>query len=215
MILDRKYDEVMEKIEVTHEMRQRILSNIQDMDLSEKKPAKVIRFPKWRQLTTLAACFALLLVGALTLPNYLTQGSIPTDMVGNPVGDIVEVTSVQELSQAVGFDVDDLNNLPFTPEQTTYLSYWQEMAEIVYTGEGQTATYRKAPGIADVSGDSNEYTAETVIQADGCSVALKGTGETYVLAIWNNGDYSYSLALSQGIPADQWETIIPGGVANG
>lgn len=72
-------------------------------------------------------------------------------------------------------------NLPFTPEQTTYLSYWQEMAEIVYAGEGQTATYRKAPGIADVSGDSNDYTAETVIQAGGCSVALKGTGEAYVL----------------------------------
>lgn len=71
-------------------------------------------------------------------------------------------------------------NLPFTPEQTTYLSYWQEMAEIVYAGEGQTATYRKAPGIADVSGDSNDYTAETVIQAGGCSVALKGTGEAYV-----------------------------------
>lgn len=213
--MDRKYDEVMEKIEVTPEMRQRILSNIQNMDLPEKKPAKVIRFPKWRQLTTLAACFALMLVGALTLPNYLTPGPLPTDMVGNPVEDIVEVASAQELAQAVGFDLADLDNLPFTPEQATYLSYWQEMAEIVYTGEGQKATYRKAPGIADISGDSTEYTAEMVIQAGGQSVALKGSGETYVLAVWNNGDYSYSLALSQGIPADQWEAVIPGGVENG
>lgn len=213
--MDRKYDKVMEKIEVTPEMRQRILSNIQDMDLSEKKPAKVIHFPKWRQLTTLAACFALMLVGALTLPQMLQQGPDvpPVDLA--PVEDIVEVVSVQELSQAVGFDVADLNNLPFTPEQTTFLSYWQEMAEIVYTGEGQTATYRKAPGIADVSGDSNEYTAETVIQAGEQSAVLKGDGEAYVLAIWNDGDYSYSLALSRGIPAGQWETIIPGGEGNG
>lgn len=106
-------------------------------------------------------------------------------------------------------------NLPFTPEQTTYLSYWQEMAEIVYAGEGQTATYRKAPGIADVSGDSNDYTAETVIQAGGCSVALKGPARRMYWAIWNDGDYSYSLALSQGIPADQWEAVIPGGEGNG
>lgn len=211
MTLNRKYDEVMDKIQVTPEMRRRILSNIEDMDFSEKKLAKVIRFPHIRRVAAIAACLAVVLVGALTLPNYLTPGPLPTDMVGNPSEGIVEVASVRELSQAVGFDVDDLNNLPFTPEQTAYLSYWQEMAEIVYTGEGWTATYRKAPGIADVSGDSNEYTAETVIQVDGQSVALRGTGEAYVLAIWNDGDYAYSLALSQGIPDDQWEAIIPGG----
>ncbi len=58
MILDRKYDEIMERIEVTPEMRRRILDNIQDINLSEKKTSKVIR-PRWKQFGTLAACFAL------------------------------------------------------------------------------------------------------------------------------------------------------------
>ena len=212
--MDRKYDEVMEKIEVTPEMRRRILSNIQEMDLSGKKPAKVIRFPNIRRFAAVAACFALVLAGALTMPNYLNPDALPTDMVGNPLENIVEVASVQELSQTVGFDVTDLEELPFVPETAAYLSYWGEMAEIVYTGQGQTATYRKAPGTADVSGDSGEYTAETVIQAGGRSVALKGTGEAYVLAIWTDGDYSCSLALSRGIPAAQWQSIIPGGAEN-
>lgn len=34
--MDRKYDEVMDKIEVTPEMRQRILSSIQNMDYPRK-----------------------------------------------------------------------------------------------------------------------------------------------------------------------------------
>ena len=155
-------------------MRRRILDNIQDIDLSEKKTAKVIR-PRWKQFGALAACFALVLVGALTLPRMLPSDSPPSSIEGNPVGDIVQVSSVQELSQTVGFDVADLKHLPFTPEQTTYLVYWKSMAEISCSGEGQTAVYRKAPGDSDVSGDFNEYSAETVIQAGGQSVYPEGT----------------------------------------
>ncbi len=199
---------IMERIEITPEMRRRILDNIQDIDLSEKKTAKVIR-PRWKQFGALAACFALVLVGALTLPRILNPDSPPSDIVGNPVGDIVEVASAQELSQVVGFDVTDLEHLPFTPEQTTYLAYWKSMAEISYSGEGQTAVYRKAPGDDDVSGDFNEYSAETVIQAGGHSVTLKGTDEAYVLAIWTDGAYACSLSLIRGIPAALWQSIIP------
>lgn len=208
--MDRKYDEIMERIEVTPEMRRRILDSLQDIDLSEKKTAKVIR-PRWKQFGTLAACFALVLAGALTLPRVLTSDSPPTNIVGNPVEDIVQVASAQELSQTVGFDVADLKHLPFTPEQTTYLVYWKTMAEISYSGEGQTAVYRKAPGDSDVSGDFNEYSAETVIQASGHSVTLKGTDGAYVLAIWTDGDYACSLSLSHGIPAALWQSIIPNG----
>ena len=208
MILDRKYDEIMERIEVTPEMRRRILDNLQEIDLSEKKTAKVIR-PRWKQFGTLAACFALVLVGALTLPRMLPSDSPPANIVGDPVEDIVQVASAQELSQTVGFDVAELNHLPFTPEQTTYLVYWKSMAEISCSGEGQTAVYRKAPGDNDVSGDFNEYSAETVIQAGGHSVTLKGTDGAYVLAIWTDGKYACSLSLSHGIPAARWQSIIP------
>ncbi len=208
MILDRKYDEIMAQIEVMPEMRRRILGNIQVMDLSVNKPAKVIR-PRWKQFGTLAACFALVRVGALTLPRMLPSDSPPASIEGNPVGGIVQVSSVQELSQTVGFDVADLKHLPFTPEQTTYLVYWKSMAEISCSGEGQTAVYRKAPGDSDVSGDFNEYSAETVIQAGGQSVTLKGTDGAYVLAIWTDGNYTYSLSLSHGVPAALWQSIIP------
>ena len=206
--MDRKYDEIMERIEITPEMRRRILDNIQDIDLSEKKSANVFR-PRGKQFGALGAWFALVLVGALTLPRMLPSDSPPASIVGNPVGGIVQVSSVQELSQTVGFDVADLKHLPFTPEQTTYLVYWKSMAEISCSGEGQTAVYRKAPGDSDVSGDFNEYSAETVIQAGGQSVTLKGTDGAYVLAIWTDGNYTYSLSLSHGVPAALWQSIIP------
>jgi len=210
MILDRKYDEVMDKIEVTPEMRQRILSNIQNRDLSEKKPAKVIRFPQWRKFAAVAACMALVLVGALRFSSYLNADPVPTDLVANPMGDVVEAASASELSQAVGFYVADLENLPFKPEQTTYLSYWQNMAEITYSGEGQSATYRKAPGTDNVSGDCNDYANETVIRVDDAAVTLKGD-DGYTLATWTDGDYSYSVSLSDGVTEAEWQKILAGG----
>lgn len=49
-----------------------------------------------------------------------------------------------------------------------------------------------------MSGDFNEYPAETVIQAGGHCVTLKGTDDAYVLDIWTDGGV---LSLSRGIPA--------------
>ena len=40
--MDKKYDEVMEHIEVTPEMRQRILKHIQQVDFTKQRPAKGI-----------------------------------------------------------------------------------------------------------------------------------------------------------------------------
>lgn len=206
--MNKKYDEIMEHIEVTPEMRQRILGNIQNMDLTEKKSAKVIQLPQWRRFATLAACLALVLVGALTIPNLLPQGQVdPPDLVD---GGIVEVATLEELKEAVGFEVTDWDSLPFQAEGTSYTAYWQDMAEIVYNGEGQTAAYRKGKGTEDISGDYNDYEAKTVVILNDISVTLKGDGEIYTLAIWTDGGFSYSLSLETGVSESEWESILLG-----
>ena len=65
-------------------------------------------------------------------------------------------------------------------------------------------------GAEDHSGDWNEYPAQQTITAAGCTVTLKGETGSYTLAIWTDGNYSYSLSLSSGQPESVWQTIIEG-----
>ena len=53
--------------------------------------------------------------------------------------------------------MDNIVGLPFEMEQTEYTSYWQEMAQVSYTREGQTLIYRKSVGKEDNSGNYTNY----------------------------------------------------------
>lgn len=205
MTLDNKYDEVMKHIEVTPEMRSRILSNIKDMDFAEKKQARIVHFPNIKRFATLAACFAVMLVGALTLLNLLNISNEPP-VVGN--NDIVEVSSAKELSETVGFEVAEPGNLPFEPESVVYTAYWAEIAEIVYTNGEQTAVFRKGIGSDNVSGDYNFYELTSEISVNNINVTLKGNGENYTLAIWTDSEFAYSLSLNGGIRETDWIKIL-------
>lgn len=133
------------------------------------------------------------------------EGDAPGFVQGG--ADIVELDSAAALSAAVGFEVNDID-LPFTPEQKKYISYWHELAEIDYTGAGKTARYRKAAGTEDCSGDYNVYTDVTEFEAGSITVTLKGDAGQYALAIWTDGSYSYSLSLSDGISLSDWQTMM-------
>lgn len=53
--MKKEYDEIMEHLQVTPQMRQRILEHIEEADLST--PKKVLRFPALKKALSLAACF--------------------------------------------------------------------------------------------------------------------------------------------------------------
>lgn len=205
MTLNRKYDEVMEHIEVTPEMQSRILGNIKNIDFAEKKQAKIIRFPNIKRFAMLAACLAVMLVGTLILPNLRNITNEPPVSENN---NIVEVSSVEELSETVGFEVVEPGNLPFEAKNIVYTAYWAEMAEIIYINDDQTAVFRKGIGSDDVSGDYNSYELTGEISVNDINATLKGNGETYTMAIWTDAEFSYSLSLSEGIGEAEWIKIL-------
>ena len=199
-----KYDEVMEKLEVTPEMRARILQNVEtQMAEPRKKPNRLRRF------AALAACLAILLVGAMALPKFISS-PVPEESETMIANGMVEVTSKEELSEAVGFPVKSAQSLPFFPQSIYYTSYWGEMAQIDYENGGSTACFRQSLGEEDNSGDWSEYPAKESFTVNGCAVTLKGEADSYTLAIWQDGTYSYSLSLSAGQPASVWESIVEG-----
>ena len=119
-----------------------------------------------------------------------------------------------ELSAAVGFPVNEVEGRPFTVEKEVYISYWGEMAQIEYTGEGETVVFRKGTGTDDVSGDYNVYSSVKEIMAGANLVTLKGENNVFTLAVWTDGNYSYSLDIPKGLSEDEWSEMIQLACAN-
>lgn len=212
----KKYDEIMNKIEVDEAMRRRILSYVENLNLETEKAAKSrkeskirrLRGRKMRNITAAAACIAILLVCTFAWPKLTGPGEQGTEESVAIANGMVEVNSIDELSAAVNFPVNEVTGLPFTVENEVYTSYWGEMAQIEYTGEGETAVFRKGMGTDDVSGDYNVYSNVKEITVGANTVTLKGETDMFTLAVWTDGEYSYSLDVSKGLSEDEWSEII-------
>ena len=192
-----KYGELMDKIELTPEMRERVLAGV------ERKLAggKAGRRSLLRRGLPLVACLALVITAVLALPRVTTPG---VDVV--PGMESVQDTGA--LSGAVGYEVRDVSGLPFEPDAAVYTAYG-DMAEIDYSGGGERAVYRQSPGSSDNSGDYNEYASVTTTSVGDAQVTLKGGApDSYTLALWCSGGYSYSLSLSSPLPESAWIELI-------
>lgn len=198
MTLKTAYDEIMDRVEVTAEMRGRILEALRRADL--KPEAKAVPSPAVRRYLSLAACLVLLAAGAALLPRLLDRTE--PDPLVLTVPDIVEAASAQELSGLVGFHVAEPSALPFAAEETTYTARWGEMAQITCTGEGQSLTFRQSLGTGDNSGDYTAYGDILERTENGNAVTLKGDGGVYSLVLWQSGDYACSLRFDPGVPED-------------
>lgn len=187
------YEQIMDQVTLTEAAKARILTNLQ----TQPPQSNVTRFPKPTHWLTLAACLVMLVLGAVTLPNVLHRpAEEPPVQVGNPM---VEYDSLEALQQAIDLPIRNLNHLPFVVEETTYTAYNGQIAEITYTGQTQTVTYRMSAGSEDNSGDYNAYDTTAQRQVAGTTVTLKGNGDGYCLTTWQRGGYSYSLGFAQSV----------------
>lgn len=202
------YRELMEQVNLTPEARERILTNVQQADLSPQ-PEKVVLFPRhrqtWRRWASLAACLVVVVAALFAVPLLREQpDTAPPVQVLPPFR---QVDSLDALSEAVGFPVTEVSKLPFDPVSTTYTAYDEGLAEITYTGSGgQTATYRQSCGSEDNSGDYNLYPDTQTLPEQ--NATLKGQDGLYTLALWTDDTYTYSLHLSSGLSADAWQALL-------
>ena len=207
--MSKSYHEIMEKIEVTDEMRTRILNNVYKQ--ASNTPHKLIAFPHPQKMATVAACIALLLIGGTMMKNafYPTTPSPDQEMVGAGYG-MEECKSLTELSQKAGFDVKDIPEtvIPFNVKSTSYTWCWNEFAQIVYEGDNNSLTYRKTTVDDDISGDYNQYDQVSDITIDGVNITVKGNKDLYNLAIWHTKDYSYSISLDEGLELETMSELL-------
>ncbi len=183
-----KYEEIMDRVALTPEMRQRVLKNLKAA--GERK--RVLR-----QLMALAACLAIVLCGwFIWQPRNVQE----PDVMAIP--QIEEVASIEELSAKTGIPLKELTGIPFPVEQTQYVSYWENLAEIEYSDGADALCYRKSQGTEDNSGDYNDYPRQEALEVGGNAVTLKGAEEGFTLATWTDGSYAYSVSVTEPLSQD-------------
>ena len=201
MILS-KYNEAMARVAVSEEMKSRILNELRD---AGPEKTKVVRFPNAKKLIALAACFAVLLIGALVAAHVNRQPQIGGDLTA---GAPVEYKSAKALSKASGVEIEDLKDLPFEPTETVYLDYGTGLAEIAYSDGAQSLYYRVSKGGGDNSGDLNEYETVETAEIGGVTVTLKGGGGLVYCALYEKNGRSYSIGSTGGLTAEQLEALL-------
>lgn len=183
-------------------MQKRILNRIEEIDFKDNR--KNVNFSKY---LSVAACFLFLLIGIKVIPHIQNEES---NSLIQDTSEITEYSSVDEVSEVVGFKVEDIKNLPFDIKTSTYTLYDNRMVSITYSNDTESAVFRKSKGHEDNSGDYNRYENVIEVEMNQLSVILKGNEAGYNLAIWTNGDYSYSLFISMDLSEIKWSNIILG-----
>lgn len=202
-----KYNEVMSRVAVTPEMRERVLSNVENARAAKINNKKKISRTIIRWFPLAAAACLVLIVGIGVGNSYNNNGT-----VGSNGGDMVtsqgleDCASLDQLSEKVGFDVPDLSaDIPFEVKQTVYTDVFG-VARVSYNGADDTYI-ELDKGLDegyDVSGDNNDYENTFEVSASGYSdvkITMKGNGDSVSLATWTYDGYAY--ALSFGQPVDK------------
>lgn len=196
-----KYNQIMEYIKVTDDMQERILRNARK-HFSKRRKAKRVWFSV---IGCVAAVVILFAVNPwkhnslITNPNIQNRPPIGTDSstqdqpsVGQGIYDRQEYKSDEELSAAVGFTISDLTNIPFEFSEAFYYNV-AGYAEIQYVGDENTLIFVKSVGTEDNSGDYNGYPVVKNVNVKNIQATIKGKKNGFYLAIWSDGEYSYSL----------------------
>lgn len=204
MILKNRYDRVMENVEVTDEMHERIMKKINEVEFVETQRNK-IAFKNHKRYLSIAACFAILLVGSFVIRNLVNHKQENLQQV---MPDIMEYNSLDELSDAVNFKVCEIKKLPFEVEEVKYIAYWKELAQIEYINPGNTLVLRMAISNEDISGDFYDYPEVKYIIDQNITLTIKGEGNKYTLAVWKSQEYTYSLSITNGLNESEMIEIV-------
>ena len=130
-----------------------------------------------------------------TIVSYVEAMDSSIAQIPNPFTDC---NTLEEAEKLVGFDITVPDSIDGLTERI-YRSSDFGMLEILYTDNDEIkACVRKAVGNNDISGDYNVYSDIGEESIDGKNVIFKGNDGNISLAIWTDGEYTYSVSLDSG-----------------
>ena len=205
-----RYNEIMEHIELTDEMRERILSNVK----TKNKRRHISRIAG--AVTAVAACAAIAFGTVAVMKNTGDFGRKPgkdttitsSQATGPTVNDALTCGAVSyrdaaELSEEFGFEIHDITSLPFEAENVSYSIISESFAEVVYCGKNdEECCFRVGKDTEDISGELDEFTSIENVHLNGTAVTIKGYDGKYHLASWIKDGHFFSVSLNEDTDAE-------------
>ena len=125
--------------------------------------------------------------------------------------------TLEEAEKLAGFDIAVPDSVEgYSDRAIRAMSYDGEtMIEVIFSNGApedengySELRIRKAPGAEDISGDYNTYAEKSVLAAGDVEADVSGNDGTISLAVWTSGDYTYSIAVSDGAAAEAMAGLI-------
>lgn len=171
MILSKKYSEIMKNIEVSDEMRSRILGNISKMDIAtgtatntakkENKKNNVIYLSARLKKYAIAACLALVMLAAVIIPNIVRNNG--TDYDRELITDAKTSESTETIAEVEttekNTEITSARETEATTELTTEAATVKTTAISEITTEATTEATTGAT-IAETTAETTEETTE-------------------------------------------------------
>ena len=143
---------------------------------------------------------------AAIMGSVLLMGSENADAAPSP---LVEYTSVRDAWAVVGLPVYTPSLLPVGYMQKDIIVIDGRIAEIFYRNDaGKEILFRMAKGDSDISGDSNIYEVNQVVQVGRQYIRVKGTEKLVSLALWARGGYTFSISFEEPVSVEAVQAIV-------
>lgn len=134
-----------------------------------------------------------------TDPSSMNPAQIP-----NPFTDRA---TLADAAKAAGFSLsapDALEGYPRRVIQTMN----DEMIQVIYQNSDGSVTVRKEAGGGDISGDYNQYAHSETVEVNGATVTMRGENRLVMVAIWEDGGYTYAVTSGTGMSAAAMTALI-------
>lgn len=121
----------------------------------------------------------------------------------------IDCETIEDAQGIAGFLID----VPEDLKEWGYEDSWIQavddyLIQVCYLNKDEQILVRKGKGEADVSGDYNTYSYTETIELNGLEIERKGDGNTFNLATWTSGGYSYSIYSTIGMEPTELDTLI-------
>lgn len=125
----------------------------------------------------------------------------------NPFADCETKEEAEELA---GFSLTIPESLEQEGSTEAYRAMKDSMLEVLVSGEEDQIRIRKGAGEEDISGDYTAYEKEDTVEIGERKVTVKGDETLVYLAVWQEGEYSYSVSSENGMALEDMTQLVEG-----
>lgn len=134
-----------------------------------------------------------------TDPASINPAQLPSPFTGH--------ATLAEAAKAAGFELTVPEKVDGSPRRGIE-TMSGEMIQVFYGDDENKVCIRKEAGSGDISGDCNQYSQTKTVEINGSSVTMRGEDGLVMVAIWENGGYTYAVTSGAGMSAAAMTALV-------